>query len=36
LRRWWSNMGSKLYTEANALLITADSGGTLLSATLCA
>ncbi len=27
LRRWWSNMGSKLYPKANALLITADSGG---------
>jgi hypothetical protein len=27
LRRWWSNMGSKLYPEATALLITADSGG---------
>jgi hypothetical protein len=27
LRRWWSNMGSKPYPKANALLITADSGG---------
>ena len=27
LRRWWSNMGSKLYPKATALLITADSGG---------
>jgi Rhodopirellula transposase DDE domain len=27
LRRWWSNMGSKVYTKAKGLLVTADSGG---------
>jgi hypothetical protein len=27
LRRWWANMGSKVYTKAKRLLVTADSGG---------
>jgi hypothetical protein len=27
LRRWWVNMGSKVYPEAAELLVTADSGG---------
>ncbi len=27
LRRWWVNMGSPVYPEAKALLVTADSGG---------
>jgi transposase len=27
LRRWWINMGSKVYPEAKELLITADAGG---------
>jgi Rhodopirellula transposase DDE domain len=27
LRRWWANMGSKVYTKAKGLLVTADSGG---------
>jgi Rhodopirellula transposase DDE domain len=27
LRRWWCNMGSKVYPKAKRLLITADSGG---------
>ena len=27
LRRWWTNMGSKVYTRAKGLLVTADSGG---------
>jgi Rhodopirellula transposase DDE domain len=27
LRRWWSNMGSKVYPEAKELLVTADGGG---------
>jgi Rhodopirellula transposase DDE domain len=27
LRRWWANMGSKVYIKAKGLLVTADSGG---------
>jgi hypothetical protein len=27
LRRWWANMGSKVYPKARELLVTADSGG---------
>ncbi len=27
LRRWWSNMGSKVYPNAEELLVTADGGG---------
>jgi transposase len=27
LRRWWANMGSRVYPEARELLVTADSGG---------
>jgi hypothetical protein len=27
LRRWWQEMGSQVYSEAEGLLITADSGG---------
>jgi hypothetical protein len=27
LRRWWANMGSKVYPTAKELLVTADSGG---------
>jgi hypothetical protein len=27
LRRWWSNMGSKVYPKAKELLVTADGGG---------
>ena len=27
LRRWWQEMGSQLYSEAEGLLVTADSGG---------
>jgi len=27
VRRWWRNMGSKIYTQASELLITADGGG---------
>jgi len=27
LKRWWSNMGSKVYPKAKELLITADGGG---------
>jgi transposase len=27
LRRWWANMGSKVYPKAGGLLVTADSGG---------
>lgn len=27
LRRWWRQMGSRVYTQATRLLITADSGG---------
>jgi Rhodopirellula transposase DDE domain len=27
LRRWWNNMGSKVYPRAKGLLVTADSGG---------
>jgi hypothetical protein len=27
LRRWWANMGSKVYPEAKELLVTADGGG---------
>jgi hypothetical protein len=27
LRRWWRNMGSRVYPQANRLLITADGGG---------
>jgi transposase len=27
LRRWWANMGSKVYPKAKGLLVTADSGG---------
>ena len=27
LRRWWRNMGSRVYPEATKLLITADGGG---------
>jgi hypothetical protein len=27
LRRWWQEMGSRVYAEAEGLLITADSGG---------
>jgi hypothetical protein len=27
LRRWWSNMGSKVYPKARELLVTADGGG---------
>jgi len=27
LRRWWQSMGSRVYPQAEALLVTADSGG---------
>jgi len=27
LRRWWANMGSKVYPKAKELLVTADAGG---------
>jgi len=27
LRRWWANMGSKVYPKAKELLVTADGGG---------
>jgi hypothetical protein len=27
LRRWWANMGSKIYPKATELLVTADGGG---------
>ena len=27
LRRWWQSMGSRVYPEADGLLVTADSGG---------
>ncbi len=27
LRRWWANMGSKVYPDAKELLVTADGGG---------
>jgi hypothetical protein len=27
VRRWWQNMGSRLYPEAQELLVTADAGG---------
>ena len=35
IRRWWKHLGRKLYTKAKHLFITADSGGSNGSATVC-